>query len=47
VSQYPLANLAPPRERKAIKVAPKILEAYVGEYQLVPGFTVTVSREGD
>jgi hypothetical protein len=42
-----LANFAPPRERKAIEADAKILEAYVGEYQLVPGFTVTVSREGD
>ena len=45
--QYPLAKLDAPKERKAIKLDPKILDAYVGEYQVVPGFGLTVSREGD
>jgi serine-type D-Ala-D-Ala carboxypeptidase/endopeptidase len=47
VSQYPLANFAPPKEHKAIKLDAKILDAYVGEYQFVPGFSITVTREGD
>jgi CubicO group peptidase (beta-lactamase class C family) len=47
VSQYPVAKFEPPKERKAIKVDPKILDAYVGEYQVVPGFGLNVSREGD
>ncbi len=47
VSQYPLATFAPPKERKAIKVDAKILDTYIGEYQFVPSFTVTISREGD
>ncbi|HEX3130192.1 MAG TPA: serine hydrolase [Thermoanaerobaculia bacterium] len=36
-----------PRERKAIKVDPRIVDEYVGDYELVPGFVLTVSREGD
>jgi hypothetical protein len=30
-----------------VKVDPKILEAYVGEYRLTPKLTLTISREGD
>ena len=26
---------------------PKLLDAYVGNYELVPGFVITVTREGD
>jgi CubicO group peptidase (beta-lactamase class C family) len=37
---------APQAARKEIKVDPKILDAYVGEYQLAPNFTMTVTREG-
>ena len=47
VSQYPLAKFAAPKERTAIKLDPKILDAYVGEYQVVPGFGLTVTHEGD
>jgi CubicO group peptidase (beta-lactamase class C family) len=47
VSQYPLANFAPPKEHKAIKLDPKIFDAYVGDYQLAPNFVITISREGD
>ncbi|MEW6213019.1 MAG: serine hydrolase [Acidobacteriota bacterium] len=39
-------TLQPP-ERKEIKVDPKVLDEYAGEYQLAPGFTITVTREGD
>jgi hypothetical protein len=31
----------------AIAVDPAIYDAYVGEYELVPGFVLTVTREGD
>lgn len=34
-----------PVERKAIAVDAKVLESYVGNYQLGPGFIITVSRE--
>jgi CubicO group peptidase (beta-lactamase class C family) len=36
-----------PRERVAIKVDPKIFDAYVGEYELAPNRIFTISREGD
>jgi serine-type D-Ala-D-Ala carboxypeptidase/endopeptidase len=46
-SQYALAKVEPPKVRKAIKLDPKIFDAYVGEYQLAPKFILTFSREGD
>jgi CubicO group peptidase (beta-lactamase class C family) len=36
-----------PVERTVAKVDPKIYDAYVGEYELAPGMTLTVTREGD
>ncbi|MDQ3013107.1 MAG: serine hydrolase [Acidobacteriota bacterium] len=36
-----------PRERVAIKVDPKLFDAYVGEYELAPTFTIKISRDGD
>ena len=36
-----------PRERVAIKIDPKILDAYVGQYELNPNFIITMIREGD
>lgn len=36
-----------PVERVVVKVDPKIYDAYVGEYELAPGFVFTVTREGD
>jgi CubicO group peptidase (beta-lactamase class C family) len=36
-----------PRERVIVKVDPKIYDDYVGEYEIMPGFILTVSREGD
>jgi len=35
-----------PAPRKAISLAPGIIERYVGEYELAPGFTITVFNEG-
>ncbi len=46
-SRYELAKLQPPREHKEIKLDPKILDAYVGEYELQPNFVITITREGD
>jgi CubicO group peptidase (beta-lactamase class C family) len=34
-------------ERKEVKVDPKMLEGYVGNYELAPKFILTVTREGD
>jgi len=47
VSQYPLAKLEPPKDRKEIKLDAKILDAYAGEYQFAPGVSITITHEGD
>lgn len=36
-----------PVERKAVQVDPKIFNAYVGEYELAPGFVLRITSEGD
>lgn len=36
-----------PAEREAAKVDPALYDAYVGEYELQPGFVLSVTREGD
>jgi len=36
-----------PPERVAVKVDPKIYDAYVGEYEMSPGLVFTVTRDGD
>jgi len=36
-----------PKERVAVKVSPKIYDAYVGQYELEPGSVITVRRDGD
>ena len=46
-SQYPLAKVEAPKVRKAIKLDPKIFDAYAGEYQLAPNFVIKISRESD
>lgn len=44
-SHVPL--LPPPKEHKEIAVDPKLLDGYVGQYQLAPNFVLTITREGD
>lgn len=44
-SQWPVAKLSPPATRKETSLDPKILETYVGAYQLAPTFTITITRE--
>jgi len=39
--------MPPPKEHKEIAVDPKLLDAYVGRYQLAPNFVLTITREGD
>jgi CubicO group peptidase (beta-lactamase class C family) len=46
-SRYPLGKYEPPRERRAVQLDPKILEAYVGQYELAPTLVITVTREGN
>jgi CubicO group peptidase (beta-lactamase class C family) len=36
-----------PREKVIAKVDPAIYDAYIGEYEIAPGFILFVSREGD
>jgi CubicO group peptidase (beta-lactamase class C family) len=36
-----------PKARQEISVDPKIYDAYAGQYQIAPGFAVTVTREGN
>jgi serine-type D-Ala-D-Ala carboxypeptidase/endopeptidase len=43
-SQYPLAKFSAPK--KEVVVDPKILESYVGEYELAPTFKIKVTSEG-
>ncbi len=37
----------PDAKNATTQVDPKILDTYVGEYELAPGFTITVTRVGD
>jgi CubicO group peptidase (beta-lactamase class C family) len=46
-SQFPLQKFTPTKQRTEIKVEPKTLATYVGEYQLAPNVTLTVTQEGD
>ncbi len=39
--------MAPPKEHKEISVDPKILQGYVGQYQLAPNFIIAITREGN
>lgn len=36
-----------PAHRALAKIDPKIFDAYVGDYQLAPGFALTISRNGN
>ncbi len=46
-SQFPLQKFAPAKAHTEIKVDSKILETYVGEYQIAPNFKIVVTREED
>jgi CubicO group peptidase (beta-lactamase class C family) len=45
-ARYPVARFRPPRERKAVPVDAKVLEGYVGEYELRPGITMMITLSG-
>jgi len=36
----------PPKEHKEVAVDPKVLDGYVGQYQLAPNFVMTITRDG-
>jgi CubicO group peptidase (beta-lactamase class C family) len=42
--KWPVAKFRLPVERKPVAVDENVLEGYVGEYELRPGFTITVTR---
>lgn len=44
-ASLPLA--VPPAQHKEVKIDPKLLDAYVGNYELAPNFILAVTREGD
>ena len=44
-STMPLAPL--PKRRVAITLAPEVLRRYVGEYELAPTFSITITMEGN
>jgi CubicO group peptidase (beta-lactamase class C family) len=35
-----------PRERQEVRMNPAVYDAYVGEYELTPAFSITITREG-
>jgi CubicO group peptidase (beta-lactamase class C family) len=39
--------IAPSKEHKQVTIDPKLLDGYVGTYQLAPSFSMTVTRDGD
>jgi CubicO group peptidase (beta-lactamase class C family) len=47
VAQYPVAKVEPAKEHKAIQLDPKILDAYAGEYEVVPSISLVFTREGN
>lgn len=36
-----------PKKRKFITVAPKTLDSYVGDYQIIPGMVLSITRDGE
>src|SRR5262249_13795304 len=42
---FPL--IAPAKEHKQVTIDPKLLDGYVGTYQLAPTFSIAVTRDGD
>jgi len=45
-----IGDALPPKEEKELTVVtldPKVLDGYVGTYQLAPNFAIAISREGD
>jgi D-alanyl-D-alanine-carboxypeptidase/D-alanyl-D-alanine-endopeptidase len=45
-SQYPVGKFSAPKERVEMALDPKILESYVGEYELAPTFKIKITHEG-
>jgi serine-type D-Ala-D-Ala carboxypeptidase/endopeptidase len=45
--KLPLAKIKLKKQRKKIVIAPEVLDRYVGEYELIPTFIMTVTKEKD
>lgn len=43
--RYPLNTVSPKKERKTIQVDSKVLDSYVGEYELLPTFVISITKE--
>lgn len=43
----PESAFQPPKEHKEVAVDPRLLDGYLGRYQLAPNFILTITREGD
>jgi CubicO group peptidase (beta-lactamase class C family) len=46
-AQFPLATLEAPREHHEIHLEEKVLQRYVGRYELAPNFIITITQEND
>ena len=46
-TSYPVLNISPPTEHQQITLDPKTFDRYVGQYQLAPTVTITMTREAD
>lgn len=46
-SQFVLSKFEAPKERKEIKLDSKLFDAYVGAYQIIPTFIITISKDND
>jgi hypothetical protein len=42
-----IGDVPAPKEHKEVSVDPKLFDGYAGNYQLVPNFILTVTREGN
>ena len=45
--KVPLANPEPPKQRTEIQIDPKLLDNYMGRYQMTPNFILEITRDGD
>ena len=45
--RYPLAKLSVSREHHEVKVDPRVLDVYVGHYELAPGVVVEITHKED
>jgi D-alanyl-D-alanine-carboxypeptidase/D-alanyl-D-alanine-endopeptidase len=45
--RIPLKKMKQKKERKAIQVDAKMLQSYVGDYEIVPAFVISITQEAD